>query len=156
MSGRTVGSVPGCCSHSNPLVNLAPRRGLGAIVSERAVKHVRRFLGQRLRSVRTKRGFSQKRLGQRASLSGKFVGEVERGEKSISIDSLFRIAVALEVPLRELTNVPAATIAPGPEAERLLAFVGALRSRASLASVYEVLRALFPERRRRAGRVRGC
>jgi len=29
-------------------------------------------------------------------LSGKFIGEVERGEKSISLDSLTRISEALE------------------------------------------------------------
>src|SRR5436190_16732455 len=39
--------------------------------------------------------------------SGKFIGEVERGEKSISIDSLYHVAVALEVPLRLLTDVRA-------------------------------------------------
>ena len=50
---------------------------------------------------------SQERLGERAGLSGKFIGEVERGEKSISIDSLYHVSVALEVPLRELTDVRA-------------------------------------------------
>jgi len=32
-------------------------------------------------------------------LSGKFLGEVERGEKSISLDSLAHVARALRVPL---------------------------------------------------------
>jgi DNA invertase Pin-like site-specific DNA recombinase len=57
-------------------------------VGERAVPHLRRFLGQRLRVIRKHRGLSQERLGARAGLSGKFLGEVERGKKSISIDSL--------------------------------------------------------------------
>jgi len=74
-------------------------------MSERAVKHVRRFLGQRLRALRTQRRLSQERLGERSGLSGKFIGEVERGEKSISLDSLYRVAVALKVPLRDLTDV---------------------------------------------------
>src|SRR5919108_5835200 len=74
-------------------------------VGERAVPHVRKFLGQRLRELRKQRGLSQERLGERSSLSGKFIGEVERGEKSISIDSLYRVSVALEVPLRQLTDV---------------------------------------------------
>ena len=67
----------------------------GHIVTERAVRHVRKFLGQRLRALRKERGLSQERLGTRASLSGKFIGEVERGEKSISVDSLYHVAVAL-------------------------------------------------------------
>ena len=76
-------------------------------MGERAVKHVRKFLGQRLRALRKQHGLSQERLGDRAGLSGKFIGEVERGEKSISIDSLYHVAVALEIPLRELTDVRA-------------------------------------------------
>jgi len=76
-------------------------------MSERAVRHVRKFLGQRVRALRKQRGLSQERLGDRAGLSGKFIGEVEREEKSISMDSLYRVSVALEIPLRQLTDVRA-------------------------------------------------
>ena len=55
-------------------------------MSDRAVPHVRKFLGQRLRELRKQRGLSQERLGDGSSRSGKFIGEVERSEKSISID----------------------------------------------------------------------
>ena len=73
-------------------------------MGERAVPHVRKFLGQRLRELRKQRGHSQERLGDRSSLSGKFIGEVERGEKSISMDSLYRVANALGVSISELAN----------------------------------------------------
>ena len=76
-------------------------------MSERAVKHLRSFLGQRLRALRKQRRLSQERLGERSGLSGKFLGEVERGEKSISLDSLYRVAVALKVQLRDLADVRA-------------------------------------------------
>jgi transcriptional regulator with XRE-family HTH domain len=98
-------------------------------VGDRAVKHVRKFLGQRLRALRKQRGLSQERLGERSSLSGKFIGEVERGEKSISIDSLYHVSVALEIPLRELTDVRAdrqATV-PTEEAEKIFALVSGRR-----------------------------
>jgi len=77
-------------------------------------------LGQRLRALRKQHGLSQERLGDRAGLSGKFIGEVERGEKSISIDSLYHVAVALEIQLRELTDVRADRPAsvPTEEAEK--------------------------------------
>jgi transcriptional regulator with XRE-family HTH domain len=123
----------------------------GVIVSERAVKHVRKNLGEHLRAVRKERGFSQQDLGERAGLSGKFVGEVERGEKSISVDSLYRIAVALDIPLRQLTDVSNTTAASRPDVERLLALVGAVRSRSRLTTAYRALRELFPEGRRRSG-----
>ncbi len=71
----------------------------------KATKRVRKLLGQQLRTLRTRNGLSQEGLGERADLSGKFIGEVERGEKSISIDSLYRVAVALGVSLRALTDL---------------------------------------------------
>ena len=114
-------------------------------MGDRAVKHVRKFLGQRLRALRKQRGLSQERLGERSSLSGKFIGEVERGEKSISIDSLYHVSVALEIPLRELTDVradrPAAV--PTEEAEKIFALVSARRRAEDVRKAYKVLQALF-------------
>jgi transcriptional regulator with XRE-family HTH domain len=70
--------------------------------STRAVPSLRRAFGEHLRALREARGLSQERLGSKASLSGKFVGEVERGEKSISLDTLWRVARALGLPLGAL------------------------------------------------------
>jgi len=60
--------------------------------SHRAVPVVRRKFGRWLRQIRKERGLSQDSLGRRAGLSGKFIGEIERGEKSVSLDNLWRIA----------------------------------------------------------------
>ena len=73
-------------------------------MGERAVKHVRKFLSQRLRALRKQRALSQERLGDRSGLSGKFIGEVERGEKSISIDSLYHLARALRKPMAKILD----------------------------------------------------
>jgi transcriptional regulator with XRE-family HTH domain len=105
---------------------------------------VRKFLGQRLRALRKERGLSQERLGARSSLSGKFIGEVERGEKSISIDSLYHVAVALGVPLSELTNVRHSTAAgTSEEIEKIFALVTARRNAKEVRKAYDVLRAMF-------------
>jgi transcriptional regulator with XRE-family HTH domain len=114
-------------------------------MAERAVPHVRRFLGQRLRALRKARHMSQERLGERSRLSGKFIGEVERGEKSISVDSLYRVAVALEVPLRELTDVRAGRRATSqsPEAEKIYALGAGRPPPGEVRRAYEVLRAMF-------------
>jgi transcriptional regulator with XRE-family HTH domain len=58
-----------------------------------------------MRQLRKTAGFSQDRLGRASDLSGKFIGEVERGEKSISLDSLTRISEALKVPLHDLARI---------------------------------------------------
>ena len=114
-------------------------------MGERAVKHVRKFLGQRLRALRKQRLLSQERLGHRSGLSGKFIGEVERGEKSISIDSLYHVAVALDIPLRELTDVRAdkPTGMPTEDAERIFALVSNRRRPEELRRAYKVLQAMF-------------
>jgi len=113
-------------------------------MSDRAVKHVRKFLGQRLRALRKQRLLSQERLGERSNLSGKFVGEVERGEKSISMDSLYRVAVALEVPMRDLTDVgDKASAVPSEDAEKIFALVSGRRRPEDVRKAYNVLRAMF-------------
>lgn len=113
-------------------------------MGERAVPHVRRFLGQRLRALRRRRTLSQERLGRRAGLSGKFIGEVERGEKSISLDNLYHLAVALDVPLRHLTD-PGPRRRPGAddEAEKIFALVAGHRRRRDIRKAHEVLRAML-------------
>ena len=113
-------------------------------MTERAVKHVRKFLGQRLRALRKQRLLSQERLGERANLSGKFIGEVERGEKSISLDSLYHVATALEVPLRDLTDVgDKSSTVPTEEAEKIFALVSGRRRPEDVRKAYNVLRAMF-------------
>jgi XRE family transcriptional regulator, regulator of sulfur utilization len=45
---------------------------------------------------------SQEKLAEKADLSYKYVGEVERGQENVSLDALFRIATALKVSLADL------------------------------------------------------
>ena len=59
-------------------------------------------MGDALRKHRKKAGLSQELLAERADLSSKYVSEVERGNKTISVDALARIAKAMSVRLREL------------------------------------------------------
>jgi transcriptional regulator with XRE-family HTH domain len=93
-------------------------------MSTRAVKKVRAIVGGRLRALRAEMGWTQRGLGRRAGLSGKFIGEVERGEKSITIDSLYLISRALGTPLSELASLKeyrkggAATNGHGPARRR--------------------------------------
>jgi XRE family transcriptional regulator, regulator of sulfur utilization len=61
-------------------------------------------LGESIRAHRKTLGLSQEKLAELASLHPNYVGEVERGDKTISVDALFRIATALKVKLRSLFN----------------------------------------------------
>ncbi len=64
----------------------------------------RKSLGQAIRNYRKKSKLTQERLGELADLNPKYIGEVERMEKTISVDALARIAKALKVRLRDLVR----------------------------------------------------
>ena len=62
----------------------------------------RKELGERIRELRKSAGITQEELGEKSALSYKFIGELERGQVNISIDSLVRIAAALGVEIGDL------------------------------------------------------
>jgi transcriptional regulator with XRE-family HTH domain len=112
----------------------------------RQTRQVRKVLGNKVRVLRLQHGLSQEALGKRAALSGKFVGEVERGEKSISVDSLYRVSVALEVPLKELIDLPVQLEPALPkEPGAVLAMLSQGRTPEELRRMYEALRDFFRE-----------
>ncbi|WP_246098524.1 helix-turn-helix domain-containing protein [Saccharibacillus brassicae] len=46
--------------------------------------------------------FKPRSFGERVNLHNNYIGQVERGEKNVTIDSLSKIAAGLEVSLEEL------------------------------------------------------
>ncbi|HUZ06124.1 MAG TPA: helix-turn-helix transcriptional regulator [Candidatus Paceibacterota bacterium] len=64
-------------------------------------KH-RRVLGEMIRSYRKNAGLSQEALAEKADLHHNYIGELERGEKAATIDTLLKIAKALNVKVRDL------------------------------------------------------
>jgi transcriptional regulator with XRE-family HTH domain len=63
------------------------------------------LFGRRLRALRTHRKLTQEQLGERAGVSGKFIGLVERGEGNPSLHVLVRLGNALGVELPELMRL---------------------------------------------------
>ncbi len=59
-------------------------------------KH-RKTVGDAIREARKAATLSQEKLAEKAELHPNYIGEVERGEKTISVDALLRIANALRV-----------------------------------------------------------
>lgn len=62
----------------------------------------RQLVGENVRSLRKARGWSQEELGEKADLSYKFIGEIERGAVNPSLDSLAGIAAALGIEISKL------------------------------------------------------
>lgn len=70
----------------------------------------RKELGERIRELRKSAGITQEELGEKASLNYKFIGELERGQVNVSIDSLARIADALGVRIGDLFSKEKVTL----------------------------------------------
>jgi transcriptional regulator with XRE-family HTH domain len=64
----------------------------------------RRILGEAIRVHRKHAVLSQESLAEKADLTAKYLGEVERGYANISVDALVRIAKALRVRVNDLTK----------------------------------------------------
>lgn len=62
----------------------------------------REKLGERIRELRKTAGITQEELGEKSALSYKFIGELERGQVNVSLDSIARIAEALGVKIGDL------------------------------------------------------
>ena len=61
-------------------------------------------LGNRIRAAREKRDLSQESLAERADLHPTYIGQVERGEKNLTIVSLLKISAALGIPPEALVK----------------------------------------------------
>lgn len=59
-------------------------------------------IGQRIRSYRLKSGFNQEELAEKCGLHPTYIGQVERGEKNATIESISKIAAGLSLPLSTL------------------------------------------------------
>lgn len=60
--------------------------------------------GTNVRALRTARGWSQERLADEASLHWTFVGQVERGQRNITLSNMVKLAAGLGVSLAELVK----------------------------------------------------
>lgn len=56
-------------------------------------------IGKRIRNYRTQLKLSQEELAEKCSLHPTYIGQVERGDKNATIESISKIAAGLDVPL---------------------------------------------------------
>ncbi len=61
-----------------------------------------RALGQRIRELRTERGYSQEGFADECGVHRTFMGTVERGESNLSFHNIAKVATTLGVPLSGL------------------------------------------------------
>ncbi len=63
---------------------------------------IRKTVGQRIRLKRQELGYSQEEAAEKAGLHPTYIGQLERGEKNATIESIAKICVALDLPMEEL------------------------------------------------------
>lgn len=61
-----------------------------------------KIIGGRIRSARLKAGLSQESLAELAGLHPTYIGQLERGEKNATLESVHRTCRALGLPLEKL------------------------------------------------------
>lgn len=59
-------------------------------------------LGKKIRSIRQRKGLSQEAVALLSGLDRSYFGGVERGEHNIALINIEKIAVALEISLKDL------------------------------------------------------
>ncbi|MFQ6552742.1 helix-turn-helix domain-containing protein [Aestuariibius insulae] len=59
-----------------------------------------------LRKLRRDRGLSQEELAHRAGIDRSYLGNIERAEYSVTVVTLGKLAVALDVPPAKLLELP--------------------------------------------------
>jgi transcriptional regulator with XRE-family HTH domain len=61
-----------------------------------------RQLGSLIRQLRLEAGVSQEEFADRCGIHRTYIGSIERGEKTITIETALKIATALSIPLSQL------------------------------------------------------
>lgn len=107
------------------------------------MSQITKEFGERLRALRLAAGLTQEKLAERADVHATYVGQLERGEKNATIESVCRLARALGAdPAAFFVHLPgaAAESSPAAEAYQLLQSCTAAEQRELLQLLKDLLR----------------
>jgi len=65
-------------------------------------KYINELFGHKVRFLRMSKGYSQEELGLQSGLHRTYIGQIERAEKNITLQNIYKIANTLEVEVKEL------------------------------------------------------
>lgn len=66
------------------------------------MSEITKFVGQRIRNYRTQQNLSQEKLAELSGCHPTYIGQIERGEKNATLESIDKIVSALNIPLSQL------------------------------------------------------
>lgn len=67
-----------------------------SVTTENQIKEYRLILGERIRSVREQRGYSQEQLANKMNINRSTISKIENGKFGITVDYLVRFSVFLD------------------------------------------------------------
>src|SRR6266487_204944 len=94
MTGLATACIPG-----NPFGNVY--QGI-RLATNTDIRDVKSSFATVLRACRGRLGISQEELGARAGLHRTYVSDIERGARNLSLESIEKLARALEIPVSTL------------------------------------------------------
>jgi len=65
-------------------------------------KDIKKKLGEKIREIRKKKGFSQEALAFKSNLHRTYISDIERGFRNVSIENIEKIAKALGLTPKDL------------------------------------------------------
>jgi len=66
------------------------------------MKDIASVVGERIRAYRKRSGLTQEALAEKADLHHTYIGQLERGEKNATLETVEKIARALDLPFEVL------------------------------------------------------
>ena len=81
-------------------------KNMEKIVSIKELENIKFLFGELVRKKRQKKGISQEELAFRSGLHRTYVGSVERGERNVSLENIFILAIALDCNPKDLIPTP--------------------------------------------------
>ena len=73
-----------------------------AVVNEMTTDERMIAFGKRVREMRKSKGISQERLAEMAGIDRSYMGNIERGEKNITLKKAYEICDALDIEIQNL------------------------------------------------------
>jgi transcriptional regulator with XRE-family HTH domain len=73
--------------------------------TEEQIKNYRLKLGDRIRTVREKRGYSQEQLAEKMDINRSTISKIENGKFGITVDYLVRFSIFLDYEFKVFRNL---------------------------------------------------
>ncbi len=97
-------------------------------------------IGERIKQERLNKGLTQEVLAEKANISASFLGQIERGERKLSLETLIHIAEVLNASLDYL--VKDYTPSENPELDELI-YILRGHSREEVRMVIDIAKIIF-------------